>query len=97
MSFGACKNSDTEIFFTEAKENPTAAAICGGCSVRDECLDHALEHKIPYGVWGGLTEHQRRQVLRKKQRVRCPGCLGTQVASLERYEACLACGLTWFA
>ena len=37
-----------------------AKRICLGCEVRRECLDYALTTKEPYGIWGGLTEIERR-------------------------------------
>lgn len=37
-----------------------AKKVCLACPVRAECLDYALETKQRFGVWGGLTEHQRR-------------------------------------
>jgi WhiB family redox-sensing transcriptional regulator len=40
-----------------------AKAICAECSARDECLDYALEIREPHGVWGGLNESERTQLL----------------------------------
>ena len=37
-----------------------AKRICATCEVRDECLDYALATKEPYGIWGGLTELERK-------------------------------------
>ncbi|HYN37034.1 MAG TPA: WhiB family transcriptional regulator [Actinomycetota bacterium] len=37
-----------------------AKRVCWGCGVRRECLDYALATKEPYGIWGGLTEIERR-------------------------------------
>lgn len=38
-----------------------AKAICRVCPVREECLETALAIKEPYGIWGGLTEQERRE------------------------------------
>lgn len=43
-----------------------AKAICRTCPVRDDCLEHALDHHENDGVWGGLTDYERRQVRRKR-------------------------------
>ena len=40
-----------------------AKAVCAGCPVRRECLDHALTSGEPYGVWGGLSEGERETLL----------------------------------
>jgi WhiB family transcriptional regulator, redox-sensing transcriptional regulator len=42
-----------------------AKEICSGCNVRVECLDYALTMREPYGIWGGLTELERRSRLRR--------------------------------
>ena len=39
-----------------------AKAVCEGCSVREECLDHALANNERYGIWGGLTDAERRNL-----------------------------------
>jgi WhiB family transcriptional regulator, redox-sensing transcriptional regulator len=56
-----CAQIDPELFFPEkgcsARE---AKSICGGCVVRAECLDYALAHDERFGVWGGLSERERR-------------------------------------
>lgn len=41
-----------------------AKMICWSCPVRDECLEHALETKEPYGIYGGFTERERRELIR---------------------------------
>ena len=45
-----------------------AKAICGLCPVREPCLEHALVVREKLGVWGGLTERERRRVLRRRRR-----------------------------
>lgn len=66
----ACRGVDSELFFPTAESGPVrttqvaaAKAVCARCPVRGECLDEALA-RIPYGVAGGLTEHERRTLRR---------------------------------
>lgn len=94
---GKCRGRDPEIFFEQDTEH-IAVAICVMCPVKELCLTWALEHKkmTQYGVWGGLTEGQRRKAGTKRQRIRCPGCTSENVEQLRnRHEGCLNCGLTW--
>jgi WhiB family transcriptional regulator, redox-sensing transcriptional regulator len=44
---------------SETSAAAEAVAICGACPVQVDCLDHALEHGVREGVWGGLTPQQR--------------------------------------
>ena len=63
---GDCK-ADGELMHSEKPtEQAEAAKICYTCRVAEECLIWSLEHREPYGVWGGWTERQRRAFLRKK-------------------------------
>jgi len=66
----SCSGSHSYLFFppstTERKEErerreARAKAICRACPVGDECLTYAMTIKEPYGIWGGLTEAERRQ------------------------------------
>src|SRR5262245_59265281 len=43
-----------------------AKRLCGGCPVRLECLRYSLETREPHGIWGGLTERERRELLAKR-------------------------------
>ena len=45
-----------------------AKAVCAGCSVREECLEFALRLKVAHGVWGGLSERERRTIRRDRHR-----------------------------
>ena len=57
----ACKGKDQAIFFPTQGEDSTAAkAICGTCPVRDACLDFALTNREKFGIWGGMSENERR-------------------------------------
>lgn len=42
-----------------------AVAVCRACEIREACLTYALEHREREGVWGGMTEHQRRRLLER--------------------------------
>lgn len=61
-----CAQTDPEAFFPEkGGSTREAKRICQACSVRDECLEYALEHDERFGIWGGLSERERRRL--KKQ------------------------------
>lgn len=65
----ACRGLDPEIFYPAADEEADEAkAICGICPVRQMCLEHALMAREREGVWGGLTERERRRVIRQRQK-----------------------------
>lgn len=66
---GKCRTGDPELLFVEGAAQNRAKAVCAGCPVRTECLAHALDHRIEYGVWGGLTERERRSLLRRRPTV----------------------------
>lgn len=49
------------MFFPDRGESPDAAlAICRSCTARQECLEYALTNNERFGIWGGLTESERR-------------------------------------
>ena len=65
----ACRNADPdELFVTGAAQN-RAKAVCMGCKVRTECLSDALDNRVEFGVWGGMTERERRALLRRRPEV----------------------------
>ena len=60
-----CAQTDPEAFFPEkGGSTREAKRICLGCEVRDECLDYALAHDERFGIWGGLSERERRRIKR---------------------------------
>jgi WhiB family transcriptional regulator, redox-sensing transcriptional regulator len=62
----ACRAKDPdELFVTGAAQN-RAKAVCVGCPVRTECLSDALDNRVEFGVWGGMTERERRALLRRR-------------------------------
>lgn len=64
---GACRQAEPSIFFHPEGERGTARrrraeaakAVCADCPVIQQCRDHALRVREPYGVWGGLSEDDR--------------------------------------
>jgi WhiB family transcriptional regulator, redox-sensing transcriptional regulator len=55
---------DNETAIERRGREEQAKRICARCTVRGECLDYALSVREPYGIWGGLTELERRARLR---------------------------------
>jgi WhiB family redox-sensing transcriptional regulator len=72
QSRAACRGPESALFFPptypERKEErdareARAKAICAECRVRAECLEYALSIREPHGIWGGLTEAERRLLI----------------------------------
>jgi WhiB family transcriptional regulator, redox-sensing transcriptional regulator len=58
-----CAETDPEAFFPEkGGSTREAKRVCGGCAVRDECLEYALGNDERFGIWGGLSERERRRI-----------------------------------
>ena len=68
-SHGACRNVDPETLFVVGAAQHKAKAICMGCPVRFDCLADALDSRTEFGVWGGMTERERRTLLRRRPEV----------------------------
>jgi len=61
-----CAQTDPEAFFPEkGGSTREAKRICAGCEVRAECLEYALAHDERFGIWGGLSERERRRLKRR--------------------------------
>lgn len=75
-SSAACLDEDPELFFPVGTTGPAieqaeaAKSICLVCEVREPCLEFALATNQDSGVWGGLTEDERRSLKRARQRRR---------------------------
>ena len=66
QSDSLCAQTDPEAFFPEkGGSTRDAKKICTSCEVRARCLDYALENDERFGIWGGLSERERRK-LRKR-------------------------------
>jgi WhiB family redox-sensing transcriptional regulator len=61
-----CAQTDPEAFFPEkGGSTREAKRICVGCEVKSECLEYALMHDERFGIWGGLSERERRRLKRE--------------------------------
>ena len=65
----ACRTSDPDALFVQGAAQNRAKAVCVGCGVRTECLADALDNRVEFGVWGGMTERERRALLRRRPEV----------------------------
>ncbi|GAA5150680.1 hypothetical protein GCM10023321_16440 [Pseudonocardia eucalypti] len=61
-----CAETDPEAFFPEkGGSTREAKRICSGCEVRSECLEYALANDERFGIWGGLSERERRKLKKR--------------------------------
>jgi WhiB family redox-sensing transcriptional regulator len=65
----ACRGLDPEVFYPATDEDAEEAkAVCAQCPVRQLCLEHALARRERDGVWGGMTERERRRIVRQRRK-----------------------------
>jgi WhiB family transcriptional regulator, redox-sensing transcriptional regulator len=73
-SHAACSTSDPDLFFPIASAGPAlrqvtqAKAICARCQIQQACLNYALDAGPVHGIWGGMTEAERRRLTRRNRR-----------------------------
>ena len=83
VHYARCRDEDPELFFPVGTTGPAAMQIdaaklvCLECDVRDECLEWAMATGQDAGVWGGLSEDERRALRRARRRSRTPDLLPT--------------------
>ncbi|OLF19385.1 WhiB family transcriptional regulator [Actinophytocola xanthii] len=69
----ACRDADPELFFPVSEIGPgarqaeQAKATCAGCPVRERCLTFAVDNGLDHGVFGGTTERERRELVRRSR------------------------------
>lgn len=67
MAHAACWGAPQDMFFPSRGESIKAAQeICAGCPVREPCLDYAITNRERFGIWGGLSERERRRIARQQ-------------------------------
>ncbi len=70
QDFALCAETDPDIFFPEKGGSTTpATSVCSQCLVQAECLEYALSHDIRHGIWGGMSDNDRRRLSRERRRV----------------------------
>ena len=69
--YARCLGAPPDVFHPPADSDEAAEpakAICRVCPVREPCLEHAITAREKQGVWGGLTERERRRLIRQRRR-----------------------------
>ena len=62
-----CLGVDPDLFFPErGASTREAKEVCRGCVVRESCLEYALTHGEKFGIWGGMSERERRRIRRQR-------------------------------
>ena len=62
-----CLGVDPDLFFPErGASTREAKEVCRGCIVREQCLEFALRNGEKFGIWGGLSERERRRIRRQR-------------------------------
>ncbi len=65
VSKALCRTADPDELFVSGAAQRRAALICRQCPVVIECLAEALDNQVEFGVWGGMTERQRRKLIKQ--------------------------------
>jgi WhiB family redox-sensing transcriptional regulator len=69
VSKARCRSTDPDELFVRGAAQKKAALFCRQCPVVAECLAEALDNQIEFGIWGGMTERQRRALLKQHPEV----------------------------
>ena len=66
---GSCAKTDPDALFVQGAAQQTAKVVCQRCPVIAECLADALDNRTEFGVWGGMTERERRALLKRRPNI----------------------------
>lgn len=67
QDYANCLGVDPDLFFPErGASTREAKEVCRGCVVREECLEYALSNGEKFGIWGGMSERERRRIRRQR-------------------------------
>jgi WhiB family transcriptional regulator, redox-sensing transcriptional regulator len=69
VALALCRSTDPDELFVRGAAQRKAAVICRHCPVMAECGADALDNRVEFGVWGGMTERQRRALLKQHPEV----------------------------
>lgn len=68
QDFANCRGADPDLFFPErGASTRTAKSICRECAVQDQCLEFAIVSSEKFGIWGGMSERERRKIRKERQ------------------------------
>jgi WhiB family transcriptional regulator, redox-sensing transcriptional regulator len=68
QDFANCRGADPDLFFPErGASTRTAKQICRECGVQDACLEFAIVSSEKFGIWGAMSERERRKIRRERQ------------------------------
>lgn len=77
QAYANCMGVDPDLFFPErGASTREAKEVCRGCVVRDECLEFALTNGEKFGIWGGMSERERRRIRRQRALARQAAAMG---------------------
>ncbi|MEQ8719587.1 MAG: WhiB family transcriptional regulator [Acidimicrobiales bacterium] len=77
QAYANCMGVDPDLFFPErGASTREAKEVCRGCVVRDDCLEYALTNGEKFGIWGGMSERERRRIRRQRALARQAAALG---------------------
>jgi WhiB family redox-sensing transcriptional regulator len=78
QKFANCMGVDPDLFFPErGASTREAKEVCRGCVVREACLEYALSNGEKFGIWGGMSERERRRIRRQRALARAERAAGT--------------------
>lgn len=66
---GPCRKAEPDALFVRGAAQQAAKKVCMGCPVIAECLADSLDNQTEFGVWGGMTERERRALLKRRPEV----------------------------
>lgn len=85
QDFANCLGIDPDLFFPErGASTKDAKEVCRSCVVREDCLEYALVNGEKFGIWGGMSERERRRIRRQRALARVQpgaGSLATEQAT----------------
>ena len=67
---GVCRKAEPDALFVGGAAQQIAKQLCMGCPVIAECLADSLDNHTEFGIWGGMTERERRALLKRRPKVR---------------------------
>ena len=92
QAYSNCLGVDPDLFFPErGASTKEAKAVCQGCVVQNDCLEFALQNGEKFGIWGGMSERERRRIRRQRSLERqAAAVLAEELVGLEAHPVASA-------